>query len=121
MPPEARPALAASLEAARARGCRVAERVAEGGALTLVADGREALVGTLAPPDECQAVRSANPAFVGALRQSVAPGARQGLHARLENGPRTGDAQRLDWLAWEERKQRHLLGDGPEERGVRSA
>lgn len=117
MPADIRAGLTRNLDAARGRGCRVVERVLEGNTFTLVTDDHEGLVGTLAPADECQAVRSSNPALVEALRLTFAPAVRAPQTARQENAPRSTEPQRLDWLAWEERKQRHLLG----EQGVSSA
>jgi hypothetical protein len=79
-----------------------------GSAILLLIDGREALAGTLTPSEQCQAVVSTNSALVALLNRyfSDAPGTAKpaltppGKTARLE--------EHLDWIAWEERKQRHL-------------
>lgn len=115
-------ALEASLAAAQARGCRiVAETAAANTAqdeLTLVVDGRVALVGRLTPADTCQVVKGRDTAFVANLRRSFLA-SRSAV--RIEAPARSPEPQRLDWLAWEDRKQRHLLGSQSEDRGVSSA
>jgi hypothetical protein len=81
--------------------------------LVLLADGREALVGTLSPASYCQAVATANPAVSLAIRgvcagESSAP-------VRLAEPVAASEPSRLDWLAWEDRKHerlRRLSGGG---------
>lgn len=110
-----------ALGAARTRGCRIvsppndasAERVET---IQLVVDDREGVVGTLTPVDACQAVASANPAFVAVLRRFFVPQLVVTPMPSLEPAVRDGDARPLDWLDWEERKQRRLLNVQPEHR-----
>jgi hypothetical protein len=75
-------------------------------ALLLPVDQREALVGTLAPEDSCQAVVSSNEALLAALdgyfaHQQVVENSAVPVSAQQQG-------QGSDWLAWEDRKQRHL-------------
>jgi len=98
------------LALARARGCQVFQFASASGnagaeLVLLLSDGREALVGTLEPAERCQAVTSANKALVAALNgyfaQQVSP-----VHI-VSSGGAQQDEQ-LDWVAWENRKQRRL-------------
>jgi len=103
-----------ALAQARGRACRVMlsqiERYADdAAAVLLVADDREGLVGTLEPATHAQAVSSTNPAFVAALvssctAQLVPHSGRTAEAATTARAP-----QSLDWLEWEQRKQRRLL------------
>ncbi len=106
------PELLVALEGARERGVRVVDRRQDEG-LRLLVDDQVALVGMLAPPESCQATVSGNPALVATVRASVARDAatRPDLRALPDISPEARD-QRLAWLAWEERKQRRLIG-GP--------
>lgn len=76
--------------------------------ILLLIDGREALAGTLTPSEQCQAVVSANFALVALLNRffSDAPVAEKTALTPLVKTARP--AERLDWIAWEERKQRRL-------------
>jgi hypothetical protein len=110
-----------ALGAARTRGCRVVpppgEAQVEGvETMLLVVDDREGMVGTLTPADACQAVASTNPAFVAALRRFFAPQLVFSPAPGLEPVVRAGERQPLDWLDWEERKQRRLLDAHTENR-----
>jgi sugar-specific transcriptional regulator TrmB len=74
----------------------------------LLVDEREALAGTLMPAEQCQAVVSTNLALVALLdsyfhHASLNEETAQAFPAHL-----TDSSRRLDWLAWEERKQRRL-------------
>ena len=98
------------LALARASGCRVFQSATVSGdtgseLVLLLIDGREALVGTLEPAERCQAVTSANKALVAALdgyfAQQMSP-----VHI-ISSGVVLQDEQ-LDWVAWENRKQRRL-------------
>jgi hypothetical protein len=76
--------------------------------ILLLVDGREALAGTLTLPEQCQAVVSTNSALVALLNRyfSDAP-----LAEKPAPGPAVKTArpaELLDWIAWEERKQRRL-------------
>lgn len=103
------PELATALHAARSRGIWATVRDERG--ICLLADDHLALVGTLAPPESCQATVSGNPALVATVRASFAPDAstRPALRA-VPPLPQDAHDQRLAWLAWEERKQRRLIG-----------
>lgn len=103
------PELTAALHAARSRGALVTVRAERG--ICLLADDHLALVGTLAPPESCQATVSGNSALVATVLASFAPeaSARPPLRA-VPPLPQDAHDQRLAWLAWEERKQRRLIG-----------
>jgi len=97
---------------AQARSCRIFRAVTEEQGtdnVLLLRDGREALVGTLAPLDSCQAVVSSNAALLEALHgyflSRQAPG-----RALPEVPPRSSQSRDDDWMDWEARKQRHLRG-----------
>jgi transcriptional regulator TrmB len=101
------------LALSRASGCRVfqspfpTENNREVGVILLV-DGREGLVGTLAPANRCQAVVSANEALVASLHEFFAGQAQREVAA--PSAVTAGDQEegRLNWVAWEDRKQRRL-------------
>jgi sugar-specific transcriptional regulator TrmB len=111
-------AVAEALAQARGRGCRVAQvsvgtRADDAATVLLVVDDQEGMVGTLAPADRAQSVASANPGFVAALARGVTPP----LALQLARGAEPARAaQPLDWLDWEQSKQRRLLGVQPENR-----
>jgi sugar-specific transcriptional regulator TrmB len=95
---------------AQARGCRIFRLVTEeqaGDVALLVRDGREALAGTLTPPDSCQAVVASNAALLDALHGYF-------LYRRLpgramsEVPASSSQPHEVDWVDWEARKQRHL-------------
>jgi predicted transcriptional regulator len=98
------------LALARARGCQVfqfATASGDAGAelVLLLSDGREALVGTLEPAERCQAVTSANKALVAALDGHFA---QQMSPVRITSSGGAQQDEQLDWVAWENRKQRRL-------------
>ena len=114
LPQESSPEVADALALARSHGCRVSRVAAayngEAGAeaIQLLVDGQIALVGTLTPVEHCQAVISANSAFVtvveGYFNHQVPvqpPAIVTSSQPERSNDP-------LDWMAWEERKQRRL-------------
>jgi len=110
-----------ALEAARTRGCRIVPPpidVSVEGVETvlLVVDDREGMVGTLTPADACQVVASANPAFVVVLRRFFASHLMFAPARGLGSPAQAHEAQPMDWLDWEERKQRRLLNIQPENR-----
>ena len=104
--------MADALASAQERGCLVflspgpPQSLPASDTLLLLVDQREALVGTLTPNDSSQAIVSSNEALLAALngyfthqqvvRTSAAPTSVQ------------RESQEADWVAWEERKQRHL-------------
>ena len=99
---------------AQERGCFVflspmpLEQSSTSDAMLLLVDQREALVGMLTPEDSCQAVVSSNEALLVALggyfaHQQVVETSAVPVSAQQQS-------QGSDWLAWEDRKQRHLWG-----------
>jgi len=103
-----------ALALAQARGCSLFRptlaigKDADAELLLLLIDGREALVGTLAPVRVCQAVVSANQALVAVLGRYFA---RPLSIVTSVPATSTQVGQRndqLDWVAWEDRKQRRL-------------
>lgn len=99
-----------ALDRARSRGCRVVEHhlseaVSRPDTVILLVDGREALAGTLSPAAHSQAVVTANPALALAIRGACA--GEPAASMRLAEPAATG-GDRLDWLAWEARKQQRL-------------
>lgn len=107
---EVREALAIS----QARDCRLSWPVsttqsnAGSEVILLLVDGREALAGTLTPADRCQAVISANQALVTTLREYFASQAPVRTSTPANPDSTNQPDNQLDWLAWEERKQRRL-------------
>lgn len=107
LPETALEEISGSLAQARSRGCDVSlltGNAYNSAILSLLVDGREALLGTLTPEESCQAIYSANPALLTVL-------ARAFLQARPRVGgpPEEQSApEEADWLAWEQRKQWHL-------------
>ena len=94
------------LHEARSRGCRTELRRAEApsGLLIALVDRREALVGTTAPPEHCQAVVSANPALVAVVERYFGPA--QPLE--WQTAPALEEPLQHDWLDWDLRKHRRL-------------
>jgi len=99
---------------ARARGCSIFRpRTAitgKAGAehILLLVDDREALVGLLAPTESCQAVISANEALVETLKGRFTNQMPARMPIPSISTETTQQSDRLDWLAWEDRKQRRL-------------
>jgi HTH-type transcriptional regulator, sugar sensing transcriptional regulator len=106
-------ALEQALAHARERGCRITqpldEQAGDAATVLLVADEREAMVGSLAPAERAQAVASANPGFIAVLMRCCASSLVFNTLRTSEVGMAVKPAQSLDWLDWEERKQRRLL------------
>src|SRR5262245_2786450 len=105
---------AEALAAARGRGCRVIQPriealVSEPAPVLLVIDEREALVGTLTPADRAQAVVGANRGFVAVLNHSFGPDRALTTPPQAESSRTVRETPPLDWLDWEQRKQRRLL------------
>jgi sugar-specific transcriptional regulator TrmB len=110
------------LRQAQARGCPVVASAVEVLARTsavsdlivLLAEatqttGTTALVGTLAPAADCQAVVSGNPALVTAVRLALR--GRQSAPAAAHSSPpsmKTADPREAAWIDWEARKQERL-------------
>ena len=111
-------ALAEPLSQARTRGCRVVQPPIATGAdaaatLLILVDNREAMVGTLTPADRAQAVVSANPGFVGALVRCCEPQLVFNSVSGADLAASAREGQPLEWLDWEQRKQRRLLNIQP--------
>lgn len=116
------PTLEGALDEARQRGCRIERLAVQNGGkgvLLLLVDTREALVGLLTPDEHSQAVVSSNAALVTLLRgyaaqhQPTTTTAPARATTRGEYGER---GEKGNWLAWEERKQRHLWNLNKEHR-----
>jgi sugar-specific transcriptional regulator TrmB len=127
LPPVYNTELADVLAFARERGCHISKASTanqgdyDADVILLLVDDREALAGTLTPAGRCQAVVSANPALVSALTGYFAQ------QSQVENlapptstvgvSTRQNDQQsQLDWVAWEDRKQRRLWRPGTDDR-----
>jgi len=102
--------VAEQLLQAQARGCRIFRVMTEkqdSDIALLLCDGSFALVGTLTPPDSCQAVVASNAALLDALHGYFlyrrAPGS-----ALSDVLVRSSQPHEVDWMDWEARKQRHL-------------
>ena len=122
--------LAETIVLARARGCRVtsrrlddpghrsAESTEAHEVIALLADDREALVGTLTPATHCQAVVSANPALALAVRGAL--GSLRAANAvaplQVSETPAPAAERGTDWLDWETRKQQRLWRSQPSRR-----
>jgi len=76
--------------------------------LLLLIDGREALAGTLAPSEQCQAVVSKNPALVALIDRYFNNLPLVGKENPTTSMKTVRPTENLDWIAWEERKQRRL-------------
>jgi sugar-specific transcriptional regulator TrmB len=109
LPADGSGAVIDALAAARLRGCRVLRLAVPEGTETimLLVDGREALVGTLAPADRCQAVVTGNPALVAAVGGYFAHRSPGAAPSAPESSV-VAEQRRVDWIDWEERKQRRL-------------
>jgi hypothetical protein len=111
-------ALSRALVQARERGCQIVQPPIdarpEDAIMLLVVDDREGMVGTLTPADRAQAVASANPGFVAALVRASTPQLVFNALRSTKSAVIAGSTQPLDWLDWEERKQRRLLNAQPE-------
>jgi hypothetical protein len=95
---------------AQARGCRIFRLTEEqdGDIVLFVRDSREALVGTLIPPDSCQAVVASNAALLNALHGYFLY--RQAQGGAVPEVPTTSSQpHEVDWMDWEVRKQRNLI------------
>jgi sugar-specific transcriptional regulator TrmB len=79
-----------------------------GSPILLLIDGREALAGTLTPSEQCQAVVSANSALVALLNRFFSDAPVTEKPALTTPAKTARSEERLDWIAWEERKQRRL-------------
>ena len=102
--------IAEPLMQAQARGCHIFRPMTgeqDEAIVLLVRDGGQALVGTLTPPDSCQAVVSSNTALLHALHGYFVSRRSQG-GAVSEVQTSSSLPHEGDWIDWEARKQRHL-------------
>jgi sugar-specific transcriptional regulator TrmB len=111
--------LAAALALAREKGCQITrasttvQSYADADVILLLVDDREALAGTLTPADRCQSVVSTNRALITALSHYF----EQHLHVEEPTHVVTDrKSDQLDWVAWEDRKQRRLWSPGTDNR-----
>jgi len=114
--------LAAALVLAREKGCQITrasttvQSHADADVILLLIDDREALAGTLAPADRCQSVVSANRALITALSHYF----EQHLHVKEPTSATSivpdRQSDQLDWVVWEDRKQRRLWSRGTDNR-----
>jgi hypothetical protein len=105
-------ALSTAIARAQARGCLLvpppAASAAAHGAVLLLVDSREGLIGTLSPTERCQAVVTANGGVIVALgRYFARPKPLEPLAAATQ-GANAEPRDPLSWVAWEEHKQRRL-------------
>jgi sugar-specific transcriptional regulator TrmB len=108
--------LSESLAQARQRGCRTSlsfTDTAGSATIALLIDEREALLGTLAPADTCQAIFSDNPALIAVLAAPLAPA--QLAPAAPTNEQAVATSPQPDWLEWENRKQQRLHKNRPDQ------
>jgi hypothetical protein len=87
---------------------RLSRSAAWGSSILLLIDGREALAGTLTPAEQCQAVVSTNAALVALLNRYFNNSRDTRQPALTPSVQGTRPEEDLDWIAWEERKQRRL-------------
>lgn len=108
IPEEHPPALDMAFARAQARGVRCLRtdlpRPTDG--VALLVDSREALLGTLTPTNACQAVVSRNGALLATLTAALARPALAKVNATVT--PAITAQAPLDWMEWEERKQRQV-------------
>lgn len=76
--------------------------------ILLLVDNHEALIGTLTPIDRCQAIVSTNPALVTVLRTYFARQHLAEVSVPVSSTPVHPQNNEMNWLAWEDRKQRRL-------------
>lgn len=101
-----------ALARARARGRHVVglpiRTPSDAATILLLVDDRTVMVGTLAPADRCQAVVTTNVALVAAVKGYFSN--QRNVQKAVPASPSadTSHHDPLDWLAWEERKQRRL-------------
>lgn len=107
-------ALADDLALVREKGCRIlrastaVQDYTEADMILLLVDERETLAGTLTPADRCQCVVSQNRALVTALSSFFARQPSMEYTVPASSPATTPQSDRLDWVAWEDRKQRRL-------------
>jgi len=105
--------VADALALAQRRGCQIFQRAAAVGnagleLILLLVDSHEALVGTLESTGHCQAIISANTALVAVLSGYFAQQIPAKILVYTTPNEATQQSNRLDWVAWEDRKQHRL-------------
>jgi hypothetical protein len=101
-----------ALAATERRGCQLSHQFTAlpDSGFALLLDDNHCVIGTLTPATSCQAVTSTNPALLATVRALTAAAQPQVSHKSTTQAIPSHDAQALDWLEWETRKQRRLLG-----------
>jgi sugar-specific transcriptional regulator TrmB len=117
LPPAYAAELADVLALARAKSCQIVQASAtdqkqnDADVIMLLVDDREALAGTLTPVGHCQAVVSSNQAIVTALGMCFAQQSPVEILRPVSSAEpvqQGNQSNQLEWIAWEERKQRRL-------------
>jgi len=117
LPPAYDVELADVLALASAKGCQILrastmdQKQDDTDVIMLLADDREALAGTLTPAMHCQAVVSSNQAIITTLRMYFAQRSPVDIPPHVSSAvlaPQDKQSNQLEWIAWEERKQRRL-------------
>ncbi len=114
--------LAAALALAREKGCQITrastavQSHTDADVILLLVDDREALAGTLTPADRCQSVVSANRALITALSHYFGQQLSVEESTPVTSTVTTRQSEQLDWVAWEDRKQRRLWRPGSDNR-----
>jgi predicted transcriptional regulator len=114
--------LAAALALAREKGCQITrasttlQSHADPDVILLLVDDSEVLAGTLTPADRCQSVVSTNRALISALSHYFGQQLPVEESAPVTSTVTTRQSDQLDWVAWEDRKQRRLWSPGTDNR-----
>jgi len=122
LPPGFDSELADDLALALGRGCNIlrastsVQSQADSEVILLLVDDREALAGTLTPADRCQSIVSANRAIVTVLTGYFSQQPTIANSTPVISTMPTQQNDQLDWVAWEDRKQRHLWSLNSENR-----
>ncbi len=100
-----------SLAQARQRGCTISlntEQTSGATNVSLLIDGREGLLGTIAPEASCQAVLSTNPSLLAVLASFFQPARLTPVIQTTEQMVPSPSDEQSNWLDWENRKQQRL-------------
>lgn len=114
MPADCYPTIAEELAQARQRGCRIFQTTTQqptSSIILVLCDDREALVGTVAPAESCQAIVSSHIALRAILSGHFSHQRISGTSAIQTPTPAASQDNQQDdhdWVDWEIRKQRHL-------------
>ena len=119
------PELASALALAREKGCQITrvstpvQSRADPDIILLLLDDHEALAATLTPADRCQSIVSTNRALITALSHYFGQQLsveEPTLSTSNVNTRQKDQYEQLDWVAWEDRKQRRLWSLGTDNR-----